>query len=70
MTFALRQFWLLVSKDLRIEARSRQTLGLVIVMGLLVITVLGRQVKAEHIARVPAQDGIGDVIQGRLLCSA
>jgi heme exporter protein B len=41
MTFAIRQFWVLVSKDLRIEARSRQTLGLVIVMGLLVITVLG-----------------------------
>ena len=41
MTLPVRQFSLLVSKDLRIEARGRQTLGLVIVLGLLVITVLG-----------------------------
>ena len=41
MTAAIAQFWLLVGKDLRIESRSRQTLGLVIVLGLLVVTVLG-----------------------------
>lgn len=38
---ALGQFSTLVMKDLRIEARSRQTLGLVIVLGVLVVTVLG-----------------------------
>ena len=32
---------LLTAKDLRIEARSRQTLGLVIVLGILIIVVLG-----------------------------
>ena len=41
MTTALRQFALLVAKDLRIESRSRQTIGLVIVLGVLVVTVLG-----------------------------
>lgn len=38
-TFA--QLALLVSKDLRIEMRSRQTIGLVVVLGLLIIVVLG-----------------------------
>ena len=37
MTHALTQFSTLVAKDLRIEARSRQTLGLVLVMGVLVV---------------------------------
>ncbi len=41
MTAAIRQIGLLVAKDLRIESRSRQTLGLVIVLGLLIVTVLG-----------------------------
>jgi heme exporter protein B len=41
MTLSLQQFAALVAKDLRIEARSRQTLGLVVVLGLLVVTVLG-----------------------------
>jgi heme exporter protein B len=41
MTRALNQFSTLVAKDLRIEARSRQTLGLVLVMGVLVVAVLG-----------------------------
>lgn len=41
MNIALRQFGLLVGKDLRIEARSRQTLFLVVVTGLLVVVVLG-----------------------------
>jgi len=36
-----QQFLLLVGKDLKIEARSRQTIGLVIVLGLLIVVVLG-----------------------------
>jgi hypothetical protein len=35
-----RQILLLVGKDLRIEARSRQTIGLVIVLGILIVVVL------------------------------
>lgn len=41
MIGTLRQVSLLVAKDLRIEARSRQTLGLVVVLGILIVTVLG-----------------------------
>jgi heme exporter protein B len=41
MTRVLRQILLIASKDLRIEARSRQTLGLVVVLGILIVTVLG-----------------------------
>jgi heme exporter protein B len=41
MRQTLRQIGLLVAKDLRIEARGRQTLGLVIVLGLLIVVVLG-----------------------------
>ena len=41
MIRALRQLALLVGKDLRIEARGRQTLGLVIVLGILIVVVLG-----------------------------
>lgn len=41
MTTTLRQILLLTAKDLRIEARSRQTLGLVVVLGVLIVTVLG-----------------------------
>jgi heme exporter protein B len=37
----LRLIALLVAKDLRAEARSWQTLGLLIVIGLLIVTVLG-----------------------------
>jgi heme exporter protein B len=37
----LRQLLLLVTKDLRIEARGRQTLGLLVVLGLLIVAVLG-----------------------------
>jgi heme exporter protein B len=36
-----RQFLLLVGKDLKIEARGRQTIGLVTVLGLLIVVVLG-----------------------------
>jgi heme exporter protein B len=38
---AMSQVACLVAKDLRIEARNRQTLGLVAVLGILIITVLG-----------------------------
>ena len=41
MILTLRKIALLVGKDLRIEARSRQTLGLVIMLGVLIIVVLG-----------------------------
>ena len=41
MPIAIRQILLLIGKDLRIEARSRQTLGLVVTLGLLVVVVLG-----------------------------
>jgi heme exporter protein B len=37
----LRQILLLAGKDLRIESRSRQTLGLVVILGLLIVVVLG-----------------------------
>ncbi len=35
------QIALLIAKDLRIEARGRQTMGLVVVLGVLIIVVLG-----------------------------
>lgn len=41
MTESLRTAWLLLEKDLRIETRARQTIGLVIVLGVLIIVVLG-----------------------------
>jgi heme exporter protein B len=41
MTAVIRQVGLLVAKDLRIEARTRQTLGLVVVLGVLIVVVLG-----------------------------
>ena len=41
MTLAVRQVLLLVSKDLRIEARGRQTIPLVVILGVLIIVVLG-----------------------------
>jgi heme exporter protein B len=37
----LRQMVWLAAKDLRIEARTRQTLGLVLILGILIVTVLG-----------------------------
>lgn len=41
MTRAWAQISLLVCKDLRIESRNRQTLGLVTVLGVLIVSVLG-----------------------------
>jgi heme exporter protein B len=38
---ALQQVTTLVAKDLRIEGRTRQTLGLVVVLGILIVSVLG-----------------------------
>ena len=49
MTAAFRQFGYLVAKDLRIESRSRQTLGLTTVLGILIVTVLGLGLGAEKI---------------------
>jgi heme exporter protein B len=41
MTLALQQIGILIAKDLRIEARGRQTIGLVAVLGVLIVAVLG-----------------------------
>jgi heme exporter protein B len=41
MIATLRQIRLLTGKDLRIESRSRQTIGLIVVLGILIIVVLG-----------------------------
>jgi len=41
MPLVAQQFLLLVGKDLKVETRSRQTIGLVIVLGLLIVVVLG-----------------------------
>lgn len=41
MTRTIEQIGLLIAKDLRIEARSRQTIGLVLVLGVLIVVVLG-----------------------------
>ena len=41
MNSTLRQIAVLAAKDLRIESRTRHTLGLVLVLGILIISVLG-----------------------------
>lgn len=48
MTLFLRQIALLAGKDLRIESRSRQTLGLVTVLGILIVVVLGLGLGAQN----------------------
>lgn len=50
MSTAIHQIILLVGKDLRIEARTRQTLGLVVVLGILIVTVLGLGLGAEQLS--------------------
>jgi heme exporter protein B len=45
---AFAQVATLIAKDLRIEARNRQTLGLVAVLGILIITVLGLGLGAQN----------------------
>lgn len=52
MMRALRQVALLVGKDLRIEARSRQTLALVVVLGMLIVVVLGLGLATQGAAGV------------------
>ncbi len=52
MIRALKQIALLTGKDLRIEARTRQTLGLVVVLGILIIVVLGLGLGAQ--SKVPS----------------
>ncbi len=58
MIHAIRMIALLTAKDLRIEARTRQTLGLVIVLGILIMVVLGLglgvQGQAPGAAKAPA----------------
>ncbi|MEX0777329.1 MAG: heme exporter protein CcmB [Phycisphaeraceae bacterium] len=51
MNLALTQIGLLLAKDLRIEARTRQTLGLVIVLGLLIVVVLGLGLGPEQLGK-------------------
>jgi heme exporter protein B len=41
MTSTLHQVLTLTAKDLKIESRTRQTLGLVLVLGILIVSVLG-----------------------------
>ena len=48
MSRTIEQVALLVGKDLRIEARSRQTLGLVGVLGILIVVVLGLGLGAQQ----------------------
>jgi heme exporter protein B len=48
MTAAISQVGALIAKDLRIEARNRQTLGLVVVLGVLIVTVLGLGLGAQN----------------------
>jgi heme exporter protein CcmB len=48
MTTTARQIALLTAKDLRIESRSRQTLGLVTVLGILIVVVLGLGLGAQN----------------------
>jgi heme exporter protein B len=43
----LRQIAILVQKDLRIEGRTRQTMGLVLVLGVLIVSVLGLGLSAN-----------------------
>ena len=49
MTRTLQQIGWLVLKDLRIESRTRQTLGLVVVLGILIVTVLGLSLQPGQI---------------------
>ncbi len=50
MKTVLRQLWFLVAKDLQIEARSHQTLGLVTVLGILILVVLGLGLGRQELA--------------------
>ena len=50
MMRTLRQLRTLVAKDLRLEARTRQTVGLVVVMAILIVTVLGLGLGPQQLA--------------------
>jgi len=50
MTRSLRQIAVLVGKDLRLEARTRQTVGLVVVLGILIVAVLGLGLGPQQLA--------------------
>jgi heme exporter protein B len=50
MTRSLRQVATLVAKDLRLEARTRQTVGLVVVLAILIVAVLGLGLGPEQLA--------------------
>ncbi|MCC6680327.1 MAG: heme exporter protein CcmB, partial [Phycisphaeraceae bacterium] len=51
---ALRQLVVLCHKDLRIEARNRQTVVLVVVLGLLIIVILGLSLGPQQLQQGPA----------------
>ena len=53
----LKQMAWLTLKDLRIESRTRQTLGLVVVLGILIVTVLGFGLGPQQAAG-PAAAGV------------
>ncbi len=50
MMQVIQQIALLTGKDLRVEARSRQTLGLVVVLGILIVVVLGLGLGPQQVA--------------------
>ncbi len=50
MTAALHNLATLIAKDLRIEARGRQTIGLVLVLGVLIVVVLGLGLGPQQLA--------------------
>jgi heme exporter protein B len=54
MTRVINQIALLAGKDLRIEARTRHTIGLVLVLGVLIVTVLGLGLGPERAAGASA----------------
>lgn len=54
MMRAMRQAALLAGKDLRIEASTRRTAGLVVVLGVLAVVVLGAGLGAERRGAAPA----------------
>jgi ABC-type transport system involved in cytochrome c biogenesis permease component len=50
MTAALHNLATLIAKDLRVEARGRQTIGLVLVLGVLIVVVLGLGLGPQQLA--------------------
>ena len=58
MNLVVRQFSALVAKDLRIEARSRQTVALVTVLGILILVVLGLGLGRQQVAAGPAASAV------------